>query len=436
MSKKIRRAGLGIVYLAVVGALGYTALVQYDVHKSYPQEIQPEKGEALQAQIKRGEYVARLSDCTACHTAQGGKSFAGGYRLETPFGDILSSNITSDKETGIGNWTQEQFDRAVRHGIGSHGHLYAAMPYNAYAKLTDQDLTDLWAYVRTIPPVNNKVVENQLPFPFNQRWTLAGWNLLFFKDQQFKPDTAETAVINRGQYLVDGPGHCASCHTAKNFLGGDSSAYLQGGNLEGWHAPDLTQNPHTGLGSWSQEDIVDYLRSGTNRMAASSGPMTEAIENSTQYMKQDDLEAIASYLKSLPASPVNRPSAISSNDNAMMVGKKVYESQCNACHVSDGSGIRNMIPALANNPQVNAEDPSSLLNVVLNGSQGPFTHANPTSAGMPEFAWKLSDDNIADVMTYIRNSWGNAAPAVTTETVSKARKTMNSQSWLGDKVNK
>ena len=431
MSKTIRRAGLGIVYLAVLGALGYTALVQYDVHKSYPQAIQPENGAALQAQIKRGEYVARLSDCTACHTAHGGKPFAGGYKLETPFGDILSSNITSDKETGIGNWTQEQFDRAVRHGIGSHGHLYAAMPYNAYAKLTDQDLTDLWTYIRTIPPVKKDVVENQLPFPFNQRWTLAGWNLMFFRDRVFGPDVSHSDQLNRGQYLVDGPGHCASCHTAKNFLGGDSSAYLQGGTLEGWHAPDLTSNPHTGLGSWSQEDIVSYLRSGTNRNAASSGPMTEAIENSTQYMTQSDQEAIASYLKSLPASSLKKPVAISGNDNAMKVGKKVFESQCNACHVSDGSGIRNMIPALANNPQINAEDPSSLLNVVLNGSEGPFTHANPTSAGMPDFAWKLSDSNIADVMTYIRNSWGNAAPAISANDVAKARQDMKAQPWLG-----
>lgn len=432
MANKLRRGALGVVYIAVLGALGYTALVKYDEHKSYPQTLKPETGAALPEQIKRGEYVARLSDCTACHTAQGGKPFAGGYRLETPFGSIFSSNITPDKETGIGNWTQEQFDRAVRHGIGSHGHMYAAMPYNAYAKLTDQDLTDLWAYVRTIPAVKNSVVENQLPFPFNQRWTLAGWNLLFFKDQIFKPTTSNSDEINRGQYLVEGPGHCASCHTAKNFLGGDSSAYLQGGQLEGWHAPDLTQNPHTGLGSWSKDDVVTYLRTGTNRMGAASGPMSEAVENSTQYMSASDLQAIASYLHTLPASPVTKPSPVNAKDNAMIVGKKVFESQCQACHVSDGSGIRNMIPTLANNPQINADDTSSLLNVVLKGSQGPFTHANPTSAGMPDFAWKLSDDNIADVMTYIRNSWGNAAPPVSADTVTQARKELKAKPWMGE----
>lgn len=430
MAIKLRSAALAVGAVVVAGALGYTALVEYGLHKSYPQSIKV-ADTASADQIKRGEYVARLSDCTACHTQEGGKPFAGGYTLHTPFGDILSSNITSDKETGIGGWDQEQFDRAVRHGVGSHGYLYAAMPYNAYAKLTDQDLADLWAYIRTIAPVKNKVVENQLPFPFNQRWTLAGWNLMFFHDQVFQPQELSTAEINRGAYLVDGPGHCASCHTPKNLLGGDSSAYLQGGALQGWNAPDLTSNPHTGLGKWSNEDIVSYLRSGTNRETASSGPMTEAIENSTQYMTDADLHAIASYLKSLPASNMPVPAAVASTSEPMMVGKKVFESQCSACHVSDGSGIRQMIPTLAGNSQVNAPDPASLLNVVLNGSEGPLTHANPTAAGMPAFDWKLSDSNVADVMTYIRNSWGNAATAVSEQDVAKARAATHAKPWAG-----
>ncbi|MBT0718965.1 c-type cytochrome [Rosenbergiella epipactidis] len=431
MANKLRRIALAVGAVVLVGGIGYTGLVQYGLHKRYPQTVRIEEGAGLKDQIARGEYIARLSDCTACHTKDGGQPFAGGYKLETPFGAILSSNITSDKETGIGGWTQEQFDRAVRHGVGSYGNLYAAMPYNAYAKLTDQDLTDLWAYIRTIPAVSNKVVENQLPFPFNQRWILAGWNLLFFKDQVFQENTQVSPEVNRGAYLVEGAGHCASCHTAKNLLGGDSSAYLQGGTLQGWFAPDLTPNPHTGLGHWSREDIVNYLRAGTNSKTASSGPMTEAIENSTQYMSESDLHAIAQYLHSLPASQSTIPAAIDSQQNAMLVGKKIYESQCNACHLSDGSGVRNMIPSLAGNAQVNSADASSLLNVVLNGSQGPFTHANPTAAGMPAFAWKLSDSNIADVMTYIRNRWGNAAQHVSSEQVEKARQSTHASEWLG-----
>lgn len=433
MATNFRRVGLSIGAVAVLGIVGYTAYVQYGLQKRYPQVEPVVSGQAaLQAQIKRGQYVAQLSDCTACHTATGGKPFAGGYKLQTPFGTILSSNITSDPETGIGGWTQEQFDRAVRHGVGSHGYLYAAMPYNAYAKMTDQDISDLWAYVRAIPAVKSTVVENQLPFPFNQRWLLAGWNMLFFKDQVFKPAPERTAEENRGAYLVDGPGHCTSCHTAKNLLGGDSSAYLQGGALEGWYAPDLTPDAHVGIGSWSNADIVSYLHSGSNKITVSSGPMTEAIENSTQYMTQDDLQAIASYLKSLRPSDIAKPAPVDAADSAMKEGKYVFESQCGACHVSNGSGIRNMIPALANNPQVNSPDPASLLNVVLKGSDGPLTHANPTAAGMPAFDWKLSDENIADALTYVRNSWGNAAAPITAETVAKARQSLKAKPWMGD----
>ncbi len=432
MAKKTRRVISVVAAVVIAGALGYTAYEQYGIHKDYPQTVNLETGPALQDQIKRGEYIARLSDCTACHTAEGGQPFAGGYALQTPFGQILSSNITSDRQTGIGGWTQEQFDKAVRHGVGPNGYLYAAMPYPAYSRLTDADLTDLWAYIRNLPAVNHKVVENQLPFPFNQRWTLAGWNMLFFKDAVFTPDSQASEQVNRGQYLVDGPGHCASCHTAKNMLGGDSPAYLQGGALQGWFAPDLTSDPHTGLGHWTPADIVSYLRSGSNRITASSGPMTEAIENSTQYMNDQDLNAIAAYLKSIPASHPQVPAALTADNPQMSAGKKVFESQCSACHVSNGTGIRNMIPALAGNPQVNSVDPASLLNVVLKGSEGPFTHANPTAAGMPSFGWKLSDSNIAEALTYIRNTWGNAAPAVTADQVSAARKATGAKSWLGE----
>ncbi len=434
MAKKLRRTVSAVAAVVIIGALGYTALEQYGLHRDYPQTTSPATGPALQQQIKRGEYIARLSDCTACHTAQGGKPFAGGYALQTPFGKILSSNITSDPETGIGGWTQEQFDRAVRHGIGKHGYMYAAMPYTAYARLTDEDLTDLWTYIRSLPPEKHQVTENQLPFPYNQRWALAGWNLLFFKDGVFRHDPQASDSVNRGNYLVNGPGHCASCHTAKNMLGGDSSAYLEGASLQGWFAPDLTANPHTGLGRWSPEDIVSYLHSGSNRITSSSGPMTEAIENSTQYMTNNDLHAIADYLRSLPPSRTQAPAALAADNVQMLTGKKVFETQCSACHVSGGTGIRNMIPALAGNPQVNSADPSSLLNVVLHGSQGPFTHANPTAAGMPSFDWKLSDSNIADALTYIRNSWGNSAPAVTAAQVSSTRKASGARHWMGDKI--
>jgi mono/diheme cytochrome c family protein len=240
-----------------------------------------------------------------------------------------------------------------------------------------------------------------------------------------------TPLVARGDYLVNGPGHCAACHTAKNLLGGDVAGTFQGGTLQGWHAPDLTPNPHTGLGQWKAEDIVSYLKTGTSRQAAAAGPMLEAVENSTQYLTDDDLHAITAYLQQLPASKAAVPVAVADTDPQMVKGRLVFESQCEACHTSSGAGVRQMIPELRNNAQVNAQDPSSLLNVVLKGADGPLTAGNPTGAGMPRFDWKLADEDIAAVQTYIRNSWGNSASKVTAEQVKKARSELGAQNWMG-----
>jgi mono/diheme cytochrome c family protein len=270
--------------------------------------------------VTRGRYVAIAGDCAACHTDPAhGKPFAGGYALETPFGKLLASNITSDKTTGIGGWTEAQFTRAVREGKGREGeNLYPAMPYNAYVKVTDQDMHDLWAYMQTVPAVDNKVVSNQLPFPFNIRLMMMGWNLMFFDKTPFVPVASDSAQINRGAYLVQGLGHCAACHTEKNFLGGDKSgAFLQGGDLAGWHAPEITGNPYVGIGGWTPQEIVQYLKTGSNHIAVASGPMAEAVTNSTQHMTDDDLLAIAGYLKSLPGSDALKPQPLAATDSAM-----------------------------------------------------------------------------------------------------------------------
>ena len=413
---------IGVLACAgVLGAVGYGIGIYVDLNKQYPDHESVLSEQGSQEKIKRGEYIALASDCVACHTSDVKKPFAGGYKIDTPFGPIFSSNITSDKKTGIGNWDKSKFDAAVRHGKGSHGYLYPAMPYPAYSKLTDEDFDDLWAYMQTVKPINQSIVENQLPFPYNQRWLLSGWNLLFFNSNPYRKDSNLSATVNRGKYLVEGPGHCAACHTAKNIFGGDVNDGMQGMTLQGWHAPDLTSNPRVGLGMWSEHDITEYLHSGSNRLAVASGPMAEAIENSTQYLTQDDLKAMAAYLKSLPTSRPSHPVAIADKQPIMRNGKTLYETQCSACHVSTGIGVRNMIPALVNNPQINADDPASLLRVILKGSDGTVTHANPTAARMPRFDWKMTDQQIAEITTYIRNSWGNAAAEVKPEEVKKAR---------------
>lgn len=427
--KKLKTLAAIAVGCGVFGFVGFLGFAKYGESRTFP-TIKADTSGSLEARIERGKYVAAMADCAACHTVPGQAPYAGGYKLETPFGVIKASNITQDKETGIGNWTLDAFDKAVRHGIGREGYLYPAMPYPAYAKMTDQDMADLWSYMQTIAPVKQVVVENELPFPFNQRFLLAGWNLLFFEDKPFTPLPGVTPLISRGDYLVNGPGHCAACHTGKNFLGGDVANALHGGTLQGWHAPDLTPNQHVGLGPWATQDIVTYLKTGANHQAVASGPMLEAVENSTQYLTEPDLLAIAAYLQQLPASPTEHSVAIAGNDPQMVTGKMVMETQCEACHRADGTGVRNMIPAFSGNSQINAKDPASLLNVLLLGAEGPVTEGNPTGAGMPRFDWKLPDDNLAAVLTYIRNSWGNNAPRVTAEDVKKARADLSAEPWL------
>lgn len=410
---------------AVLGAVGFGVVVAYDKRSmAYTAPAIDDSAQARAAAIERGRYIAVAGDCVACHSnPETHQAFAGGYALETPFGKIVASNITQDKDTGIGGWSEAQFVRAVREGKGRHGeNLYPAMPYNAYAKVSDADMHDLWLYMQTIAPISNKVDANQLPFPFNIRMLLAGWNLLFFDRDSFAAVPGKSEEWNRGKYLVDGLTHCASCHTPKNLLGGDvGSEPMHGGSLQGWYAPDLTSNAHTGLGDWSVEQLVQYLKEGGNDIAMASGPMAEAVENSTQHMTDADLKAIAVYLKDLPPSPAQRPQPIAASNPQMVDGKRLYEINCVACHDFNNKGVPTMVSALAGNEGVQQESAENILRAVLIGARGAATRANPTAAGMPAFDWKLDDAQIAAIATYVRNSEGNAASAVSAEDVAEVR---------------
>ncbi len=390
-----------------------------------------ENGSAATDPVKRGMYLARAGDCIACHTAQGGKPFAGGLGLNTPFGVIVSSNITPDPQYGIGNWTDAQFLAAVKEGVAPHHKLlYPAMPYNLYARVSDRDLLDILAYLKTVPAVAEAPPANQLPFPFNIRLMMFGWNLLFFNPTPFHPNPSQSVEWNRGAYLVDGLGHCTACHSGKNALGGDTD-YLQGYDLEGWHAPEITGNRYVGIGTWSDDDFVAYLKTGGNRFSVAAGSMGEAVSNSTQYLSAADLKAIGLYLKSLPGSGRAAPQAIADSDPAMKLGSDLYRTNCIACHKSNGDGVDAMVPSLANNPGVRAPGANNVLRTILVGGRGAATSSNPTSAQMPAFAWKLSDADVAAIATFIRNSWGNAAPAVDATQVGSLRKSLKAQSFAG-----
>jgi mono/diheme cytochrome c family protein len=373
--------------------------------------------------IERGRYLVRLGDCAACHTdPNGGKPFAGGRPIETPFGDVVSANITPDDETGIGRWSEDQFDNAVRHGIRADGkHLYPAMPYPSYTKMPRADVDAIRAYLATIPPVHNPVRSNQLPFPLNIRLGMAAWNALYFDDARFKPSPNKSAEWNRGAYLVNGPGHCGACHTPKNILGGDkTSQALQGSVVQGWFAPNITGDTTHGIGNWSVKDIARLLHTGHNKHTAVSGPMADEITDGSTHFTNRDLMAIATYLKSTGAT-VAAAQPLPATDPQMRVGRSIYRDTCSACHGLEGRGVPNLFPALAHTATVRATDPTTTIRVLLRGARSVATKSEPTAPAMPAFNWQLDDAQAAAVLTYVRNSWGAAAPAVTPDQVRDAR---------------
>ena len=372
---------------------------------------------ASAASVEAGRYQSVLGDCEGCH----GKNLAGGVELMTPFGKLVAPNITSDRQTGIGNYTAEDFRRAMKEGVAPGGkRLYPAMPYPAYAKMSDADIADLWAYFKTVKPIRHAVDVNQLRFPFNLRFMMRGWNMLFFRPALYAPDKAKSAAWNRGAYIATGPAHCGTCHTPKSLFGADKGLALSGASLQGWFAPDLTGDRVAGLGGWSGAEVVEYLKTGRNGHSIASGPMGEVIEHSTNKMNDTDLRSLATYLKSLPASTGNGGGA-TGVEAQMKSGAGIYRMNCAACHSLDGRGDHVLFPPLAGNALVRQTSAETLARVVLAGSKAVATRDAPTGSGMPSFAWKLNDAQVANLLTYIRNHWGNRAPAVSAEAVKKIR---------------
>jgi mono/diheme cytochrome c family protein len=376
-------------------------------------------------QIELGRYLSIVGDCAACHTLPGsGRELAGGRPIETPFGLLLAPNITPDPATGIGAWTDDEFVNAMKNGTGRDGvHLYPAMPYTYYTKITRDDALAIRAYLNTVPAVHHPVDANQLPFPFNIRLAMSAWNWLFFTPGGFRADPNKSDEWNRGAYLTEGLGHCGLCHTPKNLLGGDkTSQRFRGYALQGWFAADITNDLRAGLGGWSVDDIASYLKNGHGHATAGTGLMAETIGQSTSRMNDDDLKAIATYLKEQPAQQNNgNASPIAADQPSMKVGAKIYTDECAACHGGDGKGAPDLFPALAASSIVQQADATSLMHIVLRGARSVATDKVPTGSAMPAFGWVLTDDQVAAVLTYIRNTWGNAAPAVTAAEVGSAR---------------
>ena len=370
--------------------------------------------------VARGQYLAQAGDCVACHTAPGGKLFAGGRAMPTPFGTLYTSNITPDRDTGVGKWTVDQFYTMMHTGRSLDGGLlYPAMPFGSYTKVTRADSDAIFAFMQSVPPVKLPNKPHDLRFPYNNRSLIIGWRTLFFTEGEYKPDSTKSNDWNRGAYLVQGLGHCAMCHSAINALGGSSeSAAFEGGliPMQNWYAPSLTSNKEGGLGDWSIEDISDLLRTGISKRGAVYGPMADVTYNSLQYMTETDTRAMAVYLKSLaehsvPDAPRSTTSAQESS-LLLRLGQTIYVDKCASCHGDKGLGKPPHYPPLAGNQSIQMSSAVNPVRMVLNGGYPPGTAANPMPHGMPPFAQLLSDDEVAAVVTYIRISWGNHGAAV------------------------
>jgi len=386
---------------------------------------------ATTAAITRGEYLARAGDCVACHAAPGGRLFAGGRAMPTPFGDLYVPNITPDDETGIGLWTPADFYRMMHTGVSRDGSLlYPAMPFASYTKVTRQDSDDILAYLQSVPPIRQKNRPHELRFPYNQRDVLIGWRALYLIEGEYRNEPTQTDQWNRGAYLVQGLGHCTMCHTAINALGGSSEAKaFEGGMIpnQNWYAPSLTSNREAGLGDWSIQDIADLLQTGISHRGTVYGPMAEVVYNSLQYLSDEDATAMAVYLKALTpndSSPPVPDSARLVAPSVMESGRHVYVKQCAVCHGDEGKGQPPTYPPLAGNQSIVMASPVNSIRMVLNGGYPPGTRKNSRPHGMPPFAQILKDDEVAAVLTYVRVAWGNTGTPVSPAQANDLRKSI------------
>ncbi len=438
--KKLLLTLSALAILVLVAALVYAF-----IPTSTPAVVGGEPAASDTALIEQGRYLAAAGDCTACHTASGGKPFAGGLPIASPIGTIYSTNITPDATTGIGTYSMQDFDRAVRRGITrGGGTLYPAMPYPSYARMTDADVRALYAYFRFgVPAVQADNRNTDIPWPLSMRWPLAIWRKTFAPDPQatgFDATAYKDPQVARGAYLVQGLGHCGTCHTpraptlqevALSDRDGQPGAYLSGGQvIDGWVAVNLRGNAGDGLGRWSQQDIVDTLRTARNPHTAVVGSaMADVVVHSTQWLSNEDLVAMAAYLKTLPASAKDTSSFNADPATAKALqsgindgrGAELYVDSCAACHRTDGEGYAHAFPKIAGNPTVLAHDPTTLVRLILAGSALPSTQDAPSNLGMPGFAWRLSDEEVAQLGTFVRSSWGNQAPKVTSAQVKAVR---------------
>jgi mono/diheme cytochrome c family protein len=362
-----------------------------------------------QALIARGKYLTTAGDCAACHTEGGHPQFAGGLYMDTPFGPISTPNITPDKETGIGNITDDQFYRVLHEGIGMKGEpLYPVMPYPWFTKVTRDDALAIKAYLFSLQPVHAPRKPLKLIFPFSIRDALYAWDAVFFKEGTFKPNPSLSPQENRGAYLVQGLEHCGECHNGNNLLGDTSWAQnLRGGPIDNWYAPNITSDKKEGIGRYTDADIYQYLKTGSNpAMGVVVGPMSQTMHESLRKLTDEDLHDIVAYLKSTPPKEGFKEVKPNTASETYVVNADAYLNYCASCHGQNGKGLGNSVPALAGNGAVTAGGPETVIRVILGGID-----AQTTYSAMPAIGVRMTDQEVADATNYVRASWGNNAPA-------------------------
>jgi mono/diheme cytochrome c family protein len=380
-------------------------------------------------QQARGAYLASIGNCMGCHTAHAGQPYAGGHSLDTPIGTFITPNITPDPETGIGRWSEDDFWRALHEGKRRDGSpLYPAFPYTEYTKITREDANAIFAYLQSLPPVQQRNLPDQIRFPFNLRPLVYLWRFLYFDQGTYRPNAAKGNEWNRGAYLVQGLGHCNACHTSRNPLGGSRGGVLSGGQIMGsnWYAPSLTSLQEASTSEWPVPEIMNLLTTGLSSRAAATGPMADVVSQSLQHLAADDAGAMAIYLQSLPrTAPHSRgvaPELTEEVDEQLRQGGKIYETYCQDCHGRFGQGSPDAYPPLAGNRGVTMASPVNAIRSILYGGYGPVTEREPKPYGMPPFSQILYDKEIALVLSYIRNAWGNRGSLVTPVQVDRSRK--------------
>jgi mono/diheme cytochrome c family protein len=414
--------GLTLGVLALVALVWFLNLRGEDrIHDAPPPEA------PIAQQVARGAYLARVGNCAGCHTDRGGAAYAGGRGIETPFGVVYSSNLTSDQAVGIGGWGADQCWRALHNGRSRDGRLlYPAFPYPNYTIVTRADSDALFDFLRSQPAVPQANKAHGVSWPFNTQAALAVWRALYFRPGSYVDNARQSADWNRGAYLVDGLAHCSACHTQRNALGASANMLdLSGGliPMQNWYAPALTSPAEAGVADWQLDQVVRVMQTGVSPRGSVLGPMADVVLNSTQHWSADDLRAMAAFLKALPqtAPPPVRKDAVAVGSSVALRGARLYEDHCVKCHGDRGQGVAGAYPALAGNRAVLMKETANLVQIVLNGGFAPATAGNPRPYGMPPYVLLLSDAEVAAVLTHIRTAWGNGAPLVSEFEVSRQR---------------